>query len=72
MTYHPHRSDHGYYQSWRGVQNRKQVAHNRDLAIMVIVLLILASIALLAIAPDVPWLDVFGKVAARGLEQWVK
>lgn len=23
-TYHPHRSDHGYYQSWRQIQNRKR------------------------------------------------
>ncbi|MFH0938195.1 MAG: hypothetical protein V1899_02805 [Planctomycetota bacterium] len=70
--YHPHHRDHGYYQSWRSVHNRKQAAHNRDLAIMLIVLVVIVVLAALYLAPDVPWLDVFGKVAARGLQELAK
>lgn len=53
-------------------KNRKQAAHSRDLAVMVIVLLILASIALLAIAPAADWLDVFGRVVARAWGELAK
>lgn len=26
QTYHPHRTDHGYYQSWRDIQHRRSLS----------------------------------------------
>ncbi len=70
--YHPQRSDHGHYQSWRSVRTRKNAAHNHALALFVAILMVAFIVALQILAPDTDWLDVFGKVAARGWGEWVK
>ncbi len=62
----------GHADTRRMIRARQEAKHNRNLAVMVIVLLILASGALLIVAPDMNWLDVFGKVAARGLQELAK